>query len=281
MQELTKIEQNRLSFLETVITQGEQTFVRVGQALMEIRDKRLYRKDYKSFDDYVQSKWFKGKRWATRMIAAALVVEEVTKDASSIGGPMVPKLGDIIPNERTARELAKVPTEKRAKVVEAAAKTGAVNVKTIAEAAKVVSKATTAVFYDDIGTPIPEQVLHIWDRREEIETLLRELAKVKHQIVNRHHENDPLFRGINQNCLDKLTLVLTEINSAYPEVVCGSCEGRVPKTGCGTCRSTGFQSKRDYERLTPEEDKKIRKAAIESRRNAAPRLPTAVSRLNP
>lgn len=40
---LTTTETERLTDLETTIERGLKTFVEVGQALMEIRDGRLYR----------------------------------------------------------------------------------------------------------------------------------------------------------------------------------------------------------------------------------------------
>ena len=48
-QEMTMLEQNELAQHESVIERGIQTFVEVGASLMEIRDKRLYRRTHSSF----------------------------------------------------------------------------------------------------------------------------------------------------------------------------------------------------------------------------------------
>lgn len=55
--ELTTTEQAQLERCETVIAAGRQTFIEVGNALMEIRDNRLYKAEYKSFEGYCLEKW--------------------------------------------------------------------------------------------------------------------------------------------------------------------------------------------------------------------------------
>jgi len=71
--ELTVQEVQRLEVLESVIDAGMQTFVHVGNALLEIRDSRLYRTTHGTFDEYCQVKWQMGKANANRVIAAAEV----------------------------------------------------------------------------------------------------------------------------------------------------------------------------------------------------------------
>ena len=45
-------ESHELERCEVVIKQGLQTFIEVGQALMTIKEKRLYRISFKTFEDY-------------------------------------------------------------------------------------------------------------------------------------------------------------------------------------------------------------------------------------
>ena len=53
MNEILNIdERNELERCEVVIRQGLETFIEVGQALMTIRDKRLYRIEFGTFEDY-------------------------------------------------------------------------------------------------------------------------------------------------------------------------------------------------------------------------------------
>ena len=75
---------------------GQQTFIEVGQALLEIRDRRLYRETYGTFEEYCQERWGMTRRHANRQIGAAHVVEVL--------GP----IGPIPRTERQAREAMKV-----------------------------------------------------------------------------------------------------------------------------------------------------------------------------
>lgn len=95
--------------LENVIREGLTTFVDVGNALMEIRDRRLYRDVCSSFEAYVQIRFHFSRAHAYRHIEAA--------KTAGILSPM----GDIQPtNERQVRPLSDVPEEKRAQVWTAA-----------------------------------------------------------------------------------------------------------------------------------------------------------------
>lgn len=65
------------------------TFVEVGEALLRIRDGRLYRDSYATFEDYCRDRWGFGERRGRQLIEAAEV------------GTIVP-----VKNEGQARELA-------------------------------------------------------------------------------------------------------------------------------------------------------------------------------
>jgi hypothetical protein len=89
---MTAITAARLVELERVIERGQQTFVEVGQALLEIRDSRLYRASHGTFEDYCRERWGWTHRHANRVIEASEVVGLV--------GPVGPSA------EGQARELA-------------------------------------------------------------------------------------------------------------------------------------------------------------------------------
>lgn len=90
---LATIERDRLAELERVIEHGQAVFVAVGDALQEIRDSRLYRETYGTFEDYCRDRWGFSRVNAHRLIQAAEVAE------------MLP-VGNIPATERQARELA-------------------------------------------------------------------------------------------------------------------------------------------------------------------------------
>jgi hypothetical protein len=83
-----------------VIERGLQTFNEVGGALLAIRDSRLYRDGYDTFEDYCRERWQMERRHAYRLIEAAQVVENV-----SHGTQMPPS------NERQARPLTELEPE--------------------------------------------------------------------------------------------------------------------------------------------------------------------------
>lgn len=112
--ELSTREEQRLAELEQIIKDNFLGFVAVGQALAEIRDTRLYRVDYPSFDDYCRKLWDMARRTADQLVSASKVVENLsaialkTEDGTTI---------EILPaNEAQARELARLQPEEQVKV---------------------------------------------------------------------------------------------------------------------------------------------------------------------
>lgn len=62
------IETTRLQELEKIVETGLQTFVEVGQALMEIRDSQLYLETHRTFEEYVRARWGWARRTAYQYI---------------------------------------------------------------------------------------------------------------------------------------------------------------------------------------------------------------------
>jgi hypothetical protein len=81
-------ESHELERCEVVIKQGLQTFIEVGQALMTIKEKRLYRINFKTFEDYCTHKWGMVQQSATRLIRA---YETVTNLQSEPIGSLLPQ----------------------------------------------------------------------------------------------------------------------------------------------------------------------------------------------
>ena len=76
---LETIEQTRIFELETIIETGLKTFVDVGNALAEIRDRKLYRDGYKTFEDYCRDRWEFSKQRAYQLMNAAGVIGVLEK----------------------------------------------------------------------------------------------------------------------------------------------------------------------------------------------------------
>lgn len=71
---LTADESAQLHDCEAVIERGLKTFYEVGEALLTIRDNRLYRLDYSTFEEYCRERWQMSKTHANRLIGAAGVI---------------------------------------------------------------------------------------------------------------------------------------------------------------------------------------------------------------
>lgn len=100
IESLTTQERSALQSHETVIERGLQTFNEVGSALLAIRDERLYRADYITFEDYCRNRWQMTRQYANNLIAASEVISNLETMVS------------ILPaNERQARPLTELEPE--------------------------------------------------------------------------------------------------------------------------------------------------------------------------
>lgn len=100
-QELMPIETTRLAELETIIERGLATFIDVGNALLAIRDARLYRQTHGTFEDYCRERWGMSRIRAHQLIEAA---EVSTNLLTMVNTPV---------NERQIRPLAKLEPEQQ------------------------------------------------------------------------------------------------------------------------------------------------------------------------
>lgn len=66
-----------LEVCEGMIQRGLQTFIEVGMALMTIREKRLYRSQFPTFEAYCLARWTMHARSVNRICAAAVVVQNI------------------------------------------------------------------------------------------------------------------------------------------------------------------------------------------------------------
>jgi hypothetical protein len=68
---LTPMEAEELIGCETILERGLATFFEVGNALLLIREKCLYRATYKTFEQYCRERWNFGRSYAWRVMGAA------------------------------------------------------------------------------------------------------------------------------------------------------------------------------------------------------------------
>lgn len=95
---LSESETAALRYYEGVIERGLKTFFEVGAALLTIREQRLYRQEYGTFEAYCNDKWGLGQSQAYRLMDAAQVTENLKTSP----------IGELPANESQTRPLAKL-----------------------------------------------------------------------------------------------------------------------------------------------------------------------------
>lgn len=112
---LTTAESTDKAALMTRVRNGLDTWVEVGTALMELRDRKLWRDEAPDFTSFCQTHFGFTRRRADQLIAASAAVLEVEKSSSKNGPDTTekaesPRGGSAF----QAEELAKAPPDKQA-----------------------------------------------------------------------------------------------------------------------------------------------------------------------
>ncbi len=98
---LTFAEKERLRTLEIKIADGLQTFVEVGNALLEVRDNTLYRDTFTTFEAYCRERWGMSRFYAHRLMGAATIAQNLLP------------IGNMPDAESQVRPLAGLPPEQQ------------------------------------------------------------------------------------------------------------------------------------------------------------------------
>jgi hypothetical protein len=227
MNELTTTETNRLETLEHVIQKGVNSFLRVGAALAEISESRLYRAQYDSFEAYCQERWNFTADYGRKLTRA---VEAVAS------------LPDDMPKPTTAshaRALADVPEERRADVWREAC-----------EEAETEDREVTAV---DIRRAAEEDAEEddSWATQSLGEANMAEVAPHVKAVLEALSKASQAAEALSKTSAREWLLVgggallkhirdaRDQVNAAKPAGVCPYCGGE----GCKKCLETGWVNK--------------------------------------
>lgn len=121
---MTLSEVHRLGELEQVVETGLTVFVKVGNALLEIRDSRLYRQQFPTFEAYCRDRWGLKRPRAYELMDAATAVNNVseisdTKPAKESHAAPLTRLEPEVQKEVWREVVQETPAEQiTAKVVE-------------------------------------------------------------------------------------------------------------------------------------------------------------------
>lgn len=141
----------RLADLEAVIERGKTAFVEVGEALIEVRESKLYRLNYPTFEAYCKGRWGFSRPRAYQLMEAAETVGQIEAVSTTVD----------IASERIARELAPVVAiagpEAAAAVMANASANGTPTAETVRAAARPFRPLTdgSAALAPDPWTPGP------------------------------------------------------------------------------------------------------------------------------
>lgn len=209
----------------SAIRQFDQAHKLAEQALIQIRDKKLYR-PYKTLREFCQKTF----GWSERRTQQVLAAEKVV-------AALPDKKRTMVRTERQARELARVPEERRVEVLDAASDNGEVTAKSIRTAA---TKVTTWP-KDKSGIDIPPSALPFWNRRQEVRDILNDISNARSAIRN-ISDDDKLYHSVRiRNIEGELDSAYNQLKGALPEHVCGYCKG-VKSSQCRACKGTGVMS---------------------------------------
>ena len=97
---------NRLVHLETIIETERRCFYKIGKALKEVRDERLYRQLlFDSFEIYLKQRWDMSRSHGYRLIEAARIIDNLSP------------IGDKLPeNEAQLRPLIHLSPSDQCKI---------------------------------------------------------------------------------------------------------------------------------------------------------------------
>jgi hypothetical protein len=240
MNQLTVTETSRLSALEKIIKSGEKTFIQVGDALTEIRDKKLYRAEHGTFEKYCERVWGWTRKNAYQLIAAAPVA----------------KCNPEVTNVKAAVALSKVPPPKRAEVLKKIE--GKVTAPAIKRASQPPQKPTRTILLDGTGIEVPQHALTTWNRMAEVQQLLTILSAVRGALRKAQADKDILFAEVDfTDDLAKLNQVYVDLQTAKPFAVCPECNGKLLSKSC-KCHGRGFISEFYWKNKIPEQVRKLR-----------------------
>lgn len=238
-EKLTNPEFGRLMTLETMIGKGIESTIKTWVALEEIRDRRLYRHKFKTFDEYCEKRWSITRQYASLLIKSAAVVKSLPKELST-----------MVDNPRQIRALGKVPESRRAEVIIEAKMSGAVTAKAITKAAQEIDKpritAGPEPVFDELGIKVPANAIPMWSRRNEVLAMMKDLSEIKTQIASSQKADDLLYVEVCNSTLADLSRCREGVSYALPYTVCPDCKGQTIDK-CGLCKGRGCISKVLYQ----------------------------------
>lgn len=199
--------------------------------VQEIRDRRLYLAEFGTFkefgdkilhmsDSHIRQRCLEWKYWDAEKLLAET-------------GQVDPEKSEVL-QAKNPRQVRKAMEKERA--AETVAKSDAADNKDKEDKVK---RETL----DDIGVPMPEQVVQLWARGAEAQDLVLTLQGVKRVLEQAQKKEDLLWAETEINsALMSLGDAIRQIKTAVPYALCPYCQG-VRSKSCDFCYHRGLVSK--------------------------------------
>ena len=203
---LNKEERKLYEQHERAIRGNFKAFLDVGERLADIRDRRLYREEFATFESYCRTRWEMSDRRARQLIEGTEIVHELREEIEKSGTMVpIPTSENLVPTtERQTRELVKVPASERSAVMREATRDGAVkpSAGAIKEAAAKITKAGEPAKAIARGKNERQRIDEVFARvPKELHEKLRSLASQRNGSSGTalHHERAELALAVNPN----------------------------------------------------------------------------------
>lgn len=272
---LTKAQARELANkIKSAVISAANNIQQAGQWLIEFRDAEGWmRLGYDSWTDCIKKEFTTthgGRAHIFRLIQNFEVMENISENSEisfvnhseSTNGSRPRATFDPLPTQQT-REIARVEPEKQAETFKRAAEIGnghptTKSVKQAVDEAIKKAKPIKEIHRDDTGYAIPDEILPLWNRREEVKEIQRAIATALRMVKSAHEKPDPLWQGVGmQSIAIALNNAKRDLDLAHPYAVCCACQGRATEN-CTACKGRGFISKHHFDSCVPEEFKAIR-----------------------
>jgi len=225
--------------------------LKIGEALREIQEGKLYQAEYASFEDFCEEEYGLKRAQAYALISASNVKDSIQMSA----------IADKITNVTQTRALASVPEEQRVAVIEKASEQGPVTAKAISEAAETIAAPKPEKRLDKTGYPIPKEILSDWRNAESFNDTLSQLHRIKLRIEKALEGSELAFREVTNSTVSELESAWGDLQRVLPYVVCPTCQGRT-REKCQLCKQRGWISKFGYEHWVNKATRELREKAI-------------------
>jgi hypothetical protein len=267
IKKLSIAETIKYSNCKEIITSGLQSFIDVGDALADLRDGKLYREEYSTFEECCDAEFGITPSYARRLVAATGVIENLKS---------VP-IGTIPENEAQARPLVGLPADKQAEAFKAATDKAASEGRKVTgadvKAAVVASRPVPPppkkgampfpLIVDKNDVEVPAKLIPLWSRRQEVQDMIKAIQDVKLKIKKAKEANDRLFAGgetgrapMDFNDIEShLDMTIADLKACYTVYVCPACKGETCAYCCGLGITSEYYFKMIPESLHPKEKK--------------------------